>query len=259
MSQQQHAFQAKNISEVDRVARQALAILALKEPAGAKMLKPCNSNSEFKHLGALTDGLFKASTSQNRDEMKDVLSALKAQGIRDQTLAFEAVPEIARRLGKAWEDDSLSFGAVTIGCARLQTLVLQLCENAADHSVGIGVNRRNCLVTVPKNAHHTLGAIVLTKQLRDAGHHVRLALGTTPETQCNLVNSQKFDAIMISASRSEHPETLRALVKNSQAKGANSKVFIGGSILEGNTQLVAAMGSDYVTNDWKDALDLCVS
>jgi methylmalonyl-CoA mutase cobalamin-binding subunit len=258
LPQHQHAFQAENINEVDRVARHVLAILSVAEDANPAPCKNSKPVAERFHNKTLNERLFEAAISRDRWAMDKTIDALRREGADDQSIAFDIVPQIARRLGTAWEEDSLSFGAVTIGCARLQTLVLQLGERARAHQIMPGEKTRNCLVVVPENAHHTLGAIVLTKQLRNSRHDVSLNLGATPDSQSKIAQAQDFDAIMISASKHESPESLRALVKSTRTKGAKSKVFIGGSISELNLDLVAVTGTDYVTNDWQGALDLCV-
>ncbi len=40
------------------------------------------------------------------------------------------IPECARRLGRAWEEDRMSFAAVTLGVGRLQHLLHLLAQNA---------------------------------------------------------------------------------------------------------------------------------
>ena len=266
MSQHQQAFLADSASQIDRVAQQVLTRL-LQGTESASHETPSNHNSEksapnFSSLDAIVGVLYQASISHDRGELAKVMRDLVDANMGTQTLLCDVVPQVALQLGKAWESDSLSFGAVTIGCARLQAMILRLDENASAARLDLTripqARALDCLVIVPENAQHTLGAIVLAKQLRRGGHRVRLNLAWTPEAQSKLVQSHLFDAIMISASRTESPEELRALVAASRAKGAKSKVFVGGGILEQHRDLAVKTGADYARNDFQSALDLCL-
>ncbi len=190
-------------------------------------------------------------------EFNVIISEMRQAGVSVNDIQYIFVPAIARRLGEAWKSDTASFTAVTIGCARLQSLARQLGLVAPPVDISQTGTLPDCLVLVPQGAQHTLGAIVLTSQLRQAGAQVKLELDASAETVCNLVSCRNFDAVMISASMSEDIEGLCSLVKSARCKGRDTSVFIGGSILDQYTDLVARTETDYATNDWQGALDLC--
>lgn len=263
MSQHQQAFLADSLSEVDRVAHRALTILASSRAAENNRSAENTSQTtrlvepESKQVGALMDRLYCASIAPDQTLMSCVMREMQRSGMSNQTIIGASVPLIARQLGEAWLSDSLSFGAVTIGCARLQTLVHDLADDKYQSHLVSDKVQKNCLVVVPDGTQHTLGAIVLANQMRHSGARVKLALGVSHSAMSSLALSQYFDAIMISATQSESLENLHGLVRNARQNDAKSKIFIGGGLVDHSVDLVARTGTDYVTNDWKEALTLC--
>lgn len=247
--QNRQEFLADGTSGVDRVALQALSILATsrrREPGKRAPL-----------VTELTQDLFDAAISTDRTQVADVIHHMRQAGISNSEISDAVVPAIALRLGTAWEEDSLTFSAVTIGCARLQAVLRQFQQNAEMSNVRHPETLRNCLVIVPENAQHTLGAIVLSGQLRAAGAGVTLELGVDAVALSRMVRAMKFQAVMISAANGECHERLAALVRAARCKDVDSKICIGGGILQQGSDLIAATGTDYVSNDWQEALGLC--
>ena len=83
------------------------------------------------------------------------------------------IPEVARRLGAAWEADCLSFAAVTMGVARLQAILREIgaCWSADRGGV---VDGPMVLLVLPQGEQHTLGAMVLAGRLRRMGISVAM-------------------------------------------------------------------------------------
>lgn len=127
-------------------------------------------------------------------------------------------------------DDNASFGTVTIGCARLQAGVHHLERSFAERPLKESPLQNSCLVVAPKNAQHTLGAVVLAAQLRQAGSHVHVALDVSENMMSQLVNADRYDAVMISASLGQDLNDLRSLIRASRQPKTDPKLIIGGSI-----------------------------
>lgn len=179
-------------------------------------------------------------------------------GMHPEDIADRFVPALARRMGEEWCSDLMGFAGVTVGCARLQALLREL----GAHWRG---NRRrdpetgSALIAVAAGENHTLGAVVLAGQLRRAGVSVKLGLGVTPPDVMRAVGRQRFDAVLVSASRGARPETLRSLVEAVSRAGTEAAppVVIGGSIAELDGDLTATTGADLVTNEATEALEFC--
>ncbi|MDA8585542.1 cobalamin B12-binding domain-containing protein [Rhodobacteraceae bacterium] len=188
----------------------------------------------------------------------ETLCALKKEGHRSPQLAFDLIPIVARQLGDAWNRDEISFADVTIGCARLQHALHQLTDISENPVLSPEHRRLDCLVLLPAGAQHTLGATVITKQLRHAGIRIDQDLAATPNTLSTLAKTQVFDVIFISASLSETSDTLRRLVDASRLQWADSKIILGGTFEAYGPRAIATTKADYVTQDWQEALDFCI-
>ena len=252
-------FSTRPSNEVDSVAVRALGLLAANtgSKAPSSSFKSLADHPELTKL--LTQRLYLASFSADR---QNVMSAIKEMQIAEASVSdiiSILVPAAARKLGQDWINDTASFGAVTIGCARLQACVHHLERNFAERPLKDRAHETNCLVVVPQGAQHTLGAVVLAAELRQAGPHAQLALDVSPEKMARLVNDEHFDVVMISAALGQNIETLRALVSAARRKDDRSKVIIGGSLISSEKNLKKETLSDDVTSDWHTAVNLGTS
>lgn len=256
LSQHQQTFLADDTNEVARVARHVLSILA---KGGARA--PANSADRHslpasRHIDTLTKRLFSACIQGDPTSFASALSEVQSSGQLDDVLAYEMIPSVARQLGTAWVDDTISFADVTVGCARLQSALRQLPDNPPTDAVPYNGLRRRCLVAVPKGAQHTLGALVLAKQLRQVRQHVVVELEAERSTLSRLADQQDFDVVLISVSSGECPNATGGLVQACREHWRASKIAIGGSMVAGK-DVVDDMGADHVTQVWQEALNLC--
>ncbi|PUB17432.1 cobalamin B12-binding domain-containing protein [Yoonia sediminilitoris] len=187
--------------------------------------------------------------------VKDALAA----GIAAEDIADHYIPEISRRLGDDWCNDELGFGPVTIAGARLQFMLRELGpdwsgDKAADPDAP------TILLIVPRNAHHTLGAMVLAGQMRRKGFSVRVLLDANSHEIAECVRRSIYDAVFISATPGETLESLRLIVRFIKSSSAQEiPVVIGGSLidLETGQKLAVKTGADYATKSPEEALELC--
>lgn len=174
---------------------------------------------------------------------------LKRARVTAAVLADHYIPEVARRLGRGWLEDCVSFAEVTMGAARLQAILRGIGQNwfadACGQAGGPAV-----LVILPAGEQHTLGAMVLAGQLRRMGVSVSLRIGDTPQEAAAFVQGRTFDAALISIACHGRVDACRALVAALKtATGGALKIAVGGAIFEQGEAAVAPMGADVVTND----------
>jgi hypothetical protein len=205
--------------------------------------------------------LHAAAISPSTPPLAPLILRMKAAGIDAADVADRFIPAIARSLGMMWCDDNIGFATVTIGVARLQGLLREIGpEWQADrHADG---DAPGLLVVVGADVFHTLGAMVLTGQLRRRGLSVRLLFGATPDILGPILRQARFDAVLISASDGESLEALRRLVTTAKtATSVPPPVVIGGTVLDqaadGLIDIAALTGADFVTCDLDEALRLC--
>lgn len=205
----------------------------------------------------LTDRLTDAVVGPDRDACLEVAAEMIAHGFPRTEIADRIIPEIALRLGEAWCADTRSFAEVTIGSSRLQSILRDLGPEWCADTVS-DPNAPVAAVLVAAEDDHTLGALLVTGQLRRKGLSVKLVLGCHPGDVAPLLDRMRFDAIMISASKRDSLATLRQLVDSVRAAGpASLPVVLGGSVVEMDVDVRALTGADFVTNDSDEALRLC--
>lgn len=200
-----------------------------------------------------------AALDADRLDCSAVLHRALDSGVARDDLADLYIPELARELGIGWCEDSLSFASVTIGTSRLQAMLRELGpEWAGDQSAS--PTAPQIMLIVAQDVYHTLGAMVLSGQLRRKGLSVRLMLGVPLHELAQKLAKQSYDAIFISSSLGETLESLRKIVEVVRTSSNTSlPVVIGGTILEAETAYDVAMltGADYATNLPNEALELC--
>ena len=248
---QQNAFSLRPSEEVELIASRALAVLAATQRensiTSSDIIAPRDS-------APLVARLYEAAISESRDALGVVVADILRAGASIQQMTSQLVPAVARQLGIDWENDTASFGKVTIGCARLQSTVRQLEGYATRNSMTHQAQRLNCLVVVPEAAQHTLGAVVLATQLRQAGSHVQLSVGSSTAEMTRLARATPYQTIMISASLGQDLQAVRTLVEALRDAAPTSQLVIGGGLLEQHVDLERKLGVDLVTNNWKEAL-----
>jgi MerR family transcriptional regulator, light-induced transcriptional regulator len=160
------------------------------------------------------------------------------------------LPEIARRLGKAWEDDTMTFAEVTMGAARLQAILRQIgagvIADAGTRDGGIPT----VLLIVPPGQQHTLGAFVILGQLRRKGISVCLRVGPSTGDLRALLAARRFDGAMISLALPEELRSARQMTAALREMTAGQlPVAIGGAALTLSPVPLDAPEAEIVTND----------
>ena len=179
-----------------------------------------------------------------------------SDGVSLADLTDHYIPAVARKIGQDWCDDQITFASGTVGVARLQWLVGSL-ERKFPQSK-IRNDEPGILMVVPAGEQHTLGAIVLSSQLRRRGFRIALGLEATGDFQDLHVANANIKVAMISASSGTQIDDLRALVSATKnALGKDTPVVIGGTITDTSLDIRELAGADHVTSDVDEALEVC--
>lgn len=180
---------------------------------------------------------------------------LRRARVSAASLADLYIPEVARRLGRAWETDCLSFASVTMGVARLQAILREIgAEWAADREGA--VDAPMILLVLPTGEQHTLGAMVLAGRLRRMGVSVCMKISPTTQELGHFVAERAFDGALVSIACNDRLESCSKLVKTlKESSKVELRVVVGGAILEASDDVMRATGADLVTNDIFRAFD----
>jgi MerR family transcriptional regulator, light-induced transcriptional regulator len=233
-------------STVETLASRALGVLASKRVSAASLLSE-----------RFLEELSIAVRTLDADHRWSVVRKMLESRIRLEDIADFYIPEVSRRLGAAWCEDGLSFADVTIGVARLQSLLREIDAEWAKGTT-LDADAPGLLVVVLADEFHTLGAMVLCSQLGRMGVSVKLVVGQSESEVLRTVAAGQFDAILISASGCERLAPLRKLVEKVRAACLRpTPIVLGGSVVTRVTDAKTQTGADHATTDPREALRAC--
>ena len=256
MTHHQHTDLVSIGDEAARVAQVAIEVLAgsLNQASGLDErppLVPAIITSQA------SQRLVNASLDPKKTAVSSAIDKLQAAGFSDFILFSQIIPAAVRQLGLAWEDDDLSFFAMTLSASRLQIAVHGLSETEVPAGISRLSKELSLLIIVPEGTQHTLGAIILGKTLRCVGARVKLEMGVTASRVHQIGAGEQFDGVFISASARDSVKKLSEIISNVRYNWSTAKVILGGGILSAQINLDAVTGTDYKTNDWKAAVAQC--
>ena len=179
---------------------------------------------------------------------------LKRLRITSIDLSDHYFPRIARKLGADWADDSMSFANVSLGVARMQSILRQIGVDRAEDEARRAILGRVLLI-LPESEQHSFGAMVLMGQMRRRGLSVSLRIAPRPAELRLLLRQERFDGAMISVACREKVEICRSVVRTLKNATRDAlKVAVGGAVFMNSPDVPAIVGADIITNDLDDAL-----
>lgn len=181
---------------------------------------------------------------------------LRRARISPATFSDRYVPEIARRMGVAWENDTMSFAEVTMGASRLQAILRQIgADWVADGSRTAEAGHATVLLIVPSGEQHTLGVFVLLGQLRRRGISVCLRISPTEGDLRALFADRTFDGAMVSLATAEKFAAACAVMKLLKTlTGGQLPIALGGAGLQDVPSTPPDGCVDIMTNDLSAAI-----
>jgi MerR family transcriptional regulator, light-induced transcriptional regulator len=215
---------------------------------------------EFSMTAALREDLIvrflRAVVSADLTDFEALKPELRRARISPAMFSDRYLPEIARRMGKAWEDDSMSFAEVTMGSSRLQAILRQISAGwSADEGTAGEAGLSTVLLIVPGGQQHTLGAFVLLGQLRRKGISVCLRVGPTDGDLRALLAVRQFDGAMVSLALPEDLAATCAMIGLLKEMTLGLlPIALGGAALLNAPAAFTATEADIVTNDLKLAI-----
>ena len=234
-------------SRVESLVGQVIAMLRVREGRTMPLDKA--------RVAPLADRVIAAGLANEPGAMAAVARDLRLEGLPLDDLTDLVIPEAARELGRAWEDDRLSFVEVTLAMTRIQRLLRDALFDVPQDGSGPSV-----LFALPEGEQHTLGGLVAVRQLRRMGCSACLAIGEKPHKVLDLLHLRRFDAMFVTVASIENLELARdlvAIVRDGYARAL--PVAVGGAVLCGTDQAAAERirertGAAIVTNDLAVAL-----
>ncbi len=231
---------------VVRFASRVVALLALRAEAEGHALR--------EDLVVLLEV---ACTNDDPGRLAEALAEFRRQKVPAALLADRYIPDAARRLGTGWLDDRLTFAEVSVGAARLQSILREIGAHWAGDAGDVS-DAGEILLIVPAGEQHTLGAIVALGQLRRMGVSVCLRFGPDHAELASLLRGRRFDGVFLSVSCTEKLEACRRLVATIRKTSANRvPVVIGGAVMGLVGDAAQRTGADLATDSLELGLQAC--
>ncbi|MEA9602070.1 cobalamin-dependent protein [Polynucleobacter sp. MG-28-Ekke-A2] len=159
------------------------------------------------------------------------ITVLKTHGASINYIVLELIPEIAKKLGKQWEEDTLSFTEVSIGVGKLERAIHKLdylfqatqLEKRQDKSI---------LISLFPDSQHSLGALILSNFFTYSGWQVYRPANNGLNAIIHEIESKHHHVLGISISTYEQLQELPHLIKLLKGKSNNPQilVLIGGPL-----------------------------
>ena len=159
------------------------------------------------------------------------VTILKTHGASINYIVLDLIPEIARRFGKQWEDDSLSFADVSMGVSKLERVIHKLDYLFQANQLDRQENKAIFISGFP-GSQHSLGSLIFANYLIFSGWQVHRPNQTSIDSIVHGVSSKMLQALAISVSTNEQLEQLPSLINLLRQKSRNPKiiVLIGGPL-----------------------------
>ena len=153
------------------------------------------------------------------------ITVLKTHGAPIDYIVLNLIPEIARKLGKQWEDDSLSFAEVSIAVNRLERVIHKLDYLFQANQLDRQQNKAIFITGFP-GSQHTLGSLIFANFLIFSGWQVHRPSQANIDSIVYGVSSKELQAIAISISTYEELEQLPSLIDLLRQKSKNPRIFV---------------------------------
>lgn len=153
------------------------------------------------------------------------IMVLKTHGASIDYIVLELIPEIARRFGKQWEDDSLSFADVSMGVSKLERVIHKLDYLFQANQLDRQQNKAILISGFP-GSQHSLGSLIFANFFTFCGWQVHRPNQVNMDSIAYGVSSKILQAIAISVSTNEQLEQLPNLINLIRQKSQNPKIIV---------------------------------
>ncbi len=159
------------------------------------------------------------------------ITVLKTHGASIDYIVLDLIPEIARKLGKHWEDDNISFADVSIGVTRLERVIYKLDYLFQANQLERQQNK-SILISGCPGSQHSLGTLIFANFMTFSGWQVHRPNKVNIDSMVEGVESKIHQALAISVATNEQLEELPSLISLLRQKSKNPKiiVLIGGPL-----------------------------
>jgi MerR family transcriptional regulator, light-induced transcriptional regulator len=182
------------------------------------------------------------------------IEVLSQRGMSAETVYLDLLAPAAQHLNYLWTQDLCDFTQVTLGLARLQRLLHEMSP-ALRSEREFRSNARRVLLLPVRGEQQTFGLSMVAEFFHHAGWEVDCGSGPSHADAVELVQSEWFDIVGLSAGSETKLDKLRSCIHEVRASSRNKGVgvLVGGPIFAGHPERVKFVGADAAGLDGKQA------
>jgi MerR family transcriptional regulator, light-induced transcriptional regulator len=182
---------------------------------------------------------------------------IHADGASIESILLNVLAPAARRLGALWESDEVDFFAVSLGLARLQTIVRELSTATPQEDSPPGL--AGTILLVPEmGEQHTFGLQLVAEFFRRSRWDVWLEQPATVDEYARLIAAEHFAVIGLGVGSDSKLEHLAGRIAATRrgSRNRNVCVMVGGPVLLSRPEIARQVGADATATDGPQAVQI---
>lgn len=182
-----------------------------------------------------------------RDGTHDALryaDLLFQHGLSEQRFLGQVLPAAADALGRAWEEDRLTFADVTHASGQLMEVARAAMAPPTLETMNQAVRPRALLARTPGEDHY-IGLILTAQELRRRGWLVRVELTGSQDALKAAYASDSFDVVGFAVSGKGVLPQLSEAAKQARRLNKNGCIVAGGWLADQTPGAVESAGADF--------------
>lgn len=182
-----------------------------------------------------------------------IILAARRDGVGLQTIYLGYIAGAARRLGRMWEDDRISFVDVTLATGRLYRIIRGL-RHIVGPTITNGRAELPALFALVPGETHTLGIEMATDLFRREGWDLELAIGLTYDELIARADDHAYHAVVLVAHSDRMIEPLTRLTMALRISLPLAQIIVAGNVVVGTPDIAELVGADAVIDDIETAV-----
>jgi len=234
------------------VAREVLPRLRQAHPAPAA---PQTETDDCAIGAGEVSELTQLSMGRHGEAVSAYVDAVHRRGAHLDTLCLGLLTPAARHLGELWDQDECSFIDVTLGLARLQYALSEICLHTGTPLPASPSPHRRVLLLPARGEQHTFGLNMVAEFFRRDGWEVADGGGPGRGGLQDCVRRQWFDAVGFSVGSERSLEDLATDIRQARQASCNrvTVFLVGGPVFNGNPDLAPQVGADGTADSAREA------
>lgn len=232
----------------------APAVRALADEVVVRLADRLHRHGTVPSIEVSVDAFCDALQSRTIEDAVAMIDQERRDGVSVEAIYLQTLAGAARHLGVMWEQDRITFLAMTVAIGRIFEIMRRLRQEVPAVIDNPASRTRAYLTTVPGESH-TLGLTMAASLLRRRGWSIELHTGLDHEALLANIESADQRIIGLAAARPESLVPLVRLIIAVRIVRPLAKIVITGSIVRKVEGLAELTGADLVIPDDDEAID----